>query len=470
MIPQLSPGPRPEDREERRRKRLALVSGGVVLAILFAVLALRPRSSDQLAAAPTGFAFSPGQFGEPGSGLVRPVKKPLPDEEALVTFDDFMSALKQLEDDPTASQFARELMNNPVLSPIVKEFQDPSRAKRPGSLREFMQAMSEQPEFRQLVAKFRSAPGSASVIARMGELPGVAAMVRQVLGQRNAVASASAQRPSRLASAGLTRGQGPGAARESYATGFAAGAAQGAAGGTLTAAAGPSAIGPGGQAAGGVPGGGAPPGNRPGGEAENVVPLGAIDEAGPGVTDNDFMSLCIKQSGISKGQCASINGYLVWPHGIWDACWLADLYDKCVTLCATVPELQCSGNAPGWVKACIDAEPGPGRDAQCAAMCIARGRSDCPAAPPPTNNSNANNQSQTYTIKPGDNLTKIVMQVYGITDPNTAYLTALELYDYGENQKATGNNPYNPNLIFPGKVLTLPPLPELKNMTIQTFN
>lgn len=416
-----------------------------------------------------GFAFTPAQHGDPGQTLTAPVKPPVSDAEALLTFDEFMGALKQLEDDPTASQFAKEFRKDPALAALVKRFQDPAKRRAPGSLREFMQELSDRPEFRHLVAKFRAAPGSASLIAKLSELPGFTDLIRGVLGQKaSAVASARAGAASpRAAIAGFSRAQGQAAARQSIATGFASGAGAGAGAQPYAAAAGPGAFGAGVPATGGMPGG-TPPGNKPGGEAENVIPLGTLDEAGPGVTSDNFMSICIKQAGISKAECSAINDRL-GAYGIWEACWLADLYDKCVAMCATTPELQCSGNAPGWTQACIKAdENAPNRAASCGAMCRARGRTDCPAAP--SGSATSSSSPTTYTIRPGDNLTAIVQRVYGITDSRTAYLTALELYDYGENRSATGNNPYNPNLIFPGRVLVLPPLPELRNMTITTFN
>lgn len=80
-----------------------------------------------------------------------------------------------------------------------------------------------------------------------------------------------------------------------------------------------------------------------------------------------------------------------------------------------------------------------------------------PEAPPP------------YTIVPGDTLTTIVMAQYNITDPGVAYQLALKLYNYKDNQKATGSAVRDPNLILPGKVLVFPPQPELEQMTAEYY-
>ena len=56
-------------------------------------------------------------------------------------------------------------------------------------------------------------------------------------------------------------------------------------------------------------------------------------------------------------------------------------------------------------------------------------------------------QQQTYTVKPGDNLTKIARHVYGDGNKWKAIF------------EANRDKIKNPDLIHPGEVLTLPPNP-----------
>ncbi|MBI4348882.1 MAG: hypothetical protein HY553_18740 [Elusimicrobia bacterium] len=460
------PGQRDPESANRRLWRAlgAVVAGALLLGFL--TLGLRKARSSGEAAA-RGFAIGlPAQPG--GTRLTLPAQPP-PGEKPLA-FDEFMGLLDGLKHDPLAAEFARELMKDPELAKIVRKYQQPGVGDKPGSMVAFYRELAERPEFRALVARFAGQPGADALMVRLNQLPGLKQLVRgeaAPAGAPAAAGSASARPSFRSATqlgTGLRHGAGP---VQSAGAGPSAGAfaARGAGPGGFGAA-GAGAEGTA-QIEAGAPGraGDRPPGA---GSAHDANPLATLDGAGPSTTRDSFMSLCIKQSNISRSECEAINANL-GPFGIWEACWLASLYDKCVGLCASVPELQCSGRAPGWTEACIAAAPGEAdRAATCYGLCQAAGRSDCGPAPTDTDTGTTTGTSAggTYTIRPGDNMTRIVMNVYGITDPRTAYLTALELYRYGENRRASGTNPYNPNLIFPGRVLTLPPLPELGGMTI----
>lgn len=64
-------------------------------------------------------------------------------------------------------------------------------------------------------------------------------------------------------------------------------------------------------------------------------------------------------------------------------------------------------------------------------------------------------QSKTYTVKVGNNLTMICMQYYG----DIGYLQSLADY----------NHITNINLIYPGQVLTLPPKQQLQKIPVRTY-
>lgn len=456
-------GPPPDN----RRLWLAVAAGmGAILVVVLLIERSRAPAEPPARGPGPGLSIAVPMTPESGSRLSPPPKERDAGAEALA-FDEFIQLMDGMKSDPLAAEFAKEFMKEPELQRIAQEFRDPRRGRghATGSMQEFYRAISQLPEFRRLVAKFAAAPGSAGLMAKLSLIPGLTQLVRA---EHAALAASRSGLRSAVGPRSGTRGADPAALRAG--AGPSAGVQYA---GSLLPEAGAGA--PAAHNLGGQPidlgreGGharGRSGESQQGPDAHLTTPLEAIGGSGPSFSRDSFMSLCVKQAGITRAECGAINSYL-GPHGIWESCWRADLYDKCVDLCAGVPELKCSGTAPGWVQACVDWNPGDaGRQAVCASQCADLGRPDCPAGAGPAPTAPTPASGGTYTIKPGDTMTKIVMAVYGITDPRTAYLTALELYRYGENRKASGRNPYNPNLIFPGKVLTLPPLPELKNMVI----
>ena len=516
MSDQFDPPPRaPEDSTRRRLLQLVALGSAIALAVAAIEISRRGRraESTQVTAAYMNGAA-------PGGAMPQRWLPPVPTaSDEPVTFDQIMGRIKEFESNPEAAQFAQAAMKEPALKEIVAQFRDRRRAAAPGGASEFFRAVTGRLEFRQLAGKFMASPGAAALLARLSAASGMGDAMRNLAmlvamspGSGAAgLAAARSESPGTRAQVVNTGGAGA-AAPVGSASRLNADAAQ--AGGAAGLGAAPrlaplqEAQGPGPEAerAQMAP----PPQERK--DSQSVVNLNKTHEEANSETMDQVLKDWLARYGLDPAVYLGSLG-----QGLWDQCFQRHELAKCDKACNNQPKmistdkhdicakpvtpkpdlpywdaclqagfgeldciLECHNQSPpcDWDPDAVDRLCTPTPPDTCAPQCVSAGA--CQNQPPgataatptgtgttPTNP--AGTQGGSYTIKSGDNMTRIVMAVYHITDPNVAYRTALELYDYGKNRAASsynGRNPYDPNLIYPGKVLTLPPLPTLKGMTI----
>lgn len=363
--------PRLGPRDGGRRAAVAL--GLLALALLSAgaLLLLRARSErrplPKLAGEPPapapasgGSDLETGERPERGNGRLYQ-----PDSPELMSYGEFMDALG-LEAErpavaPSAAAFRRAFESEPALRGIQREFEEAEERGEPRTAREFLDALFDAPESRELATRFASEPGGAKALRALARSPELrelgASWVRALSSRRKGAAAGPEQgllaRLSAAISPRATGQRGPS---------------------TTSADAGGQARTAAGQVEGETTGSREAPGAHDV-EVHLGAPAAALSER-----TKRFLELYPFLAELGTERLRRLEEQAP-SYGLWGACFGLRLYADCKSACArdTRTEDRCDPAKEvkdPW-KACLDWK---GSDQACIPLCLAQGPCRVPPA------------------------------------------------------------------------------------------
>lgn len=374
--------PMPDPFQRQNRPLVGIVLGALVILGAVGLMEWRrrphPAKNRETVFAATGLPLAPMP---PAAARPPSAVTSQPGVLDSTDFDKLVELFKGTSEVPAAREFAKEFQAEPALEKEWDDFEADQKSGDPkDTLQTFAKRISDNPEFRQLVAKYSQEPGFRDVALRLSQDPKIKEAMQHV------IASARVAPPALRAgavTARATAGRGaPGAAQGAGAFGtrnpqFArgglgsqvdtAGASSGASGakggqaggGDADLSGGPQKVNLGGGAGGVGEKAGAPPSGGPGGDAHDVSPKLEGPTNAPSEDMDKELKKWLARHGLDPNDFLGDRS-----SGIWDKCFLLGKLAKCDEACenqpttiSTLARAYCSkpsGDLPYW-EACKQA-------------------------------------------------------------------------------------------------------------------